>query len=67
MCSEHYHICKYCSEQYDCVLPTRSCPTVNFDADRNLCGDCRIKLEELINEFTFEDSLDLLKEQNGKK
>jgi hypothetical protein len=43
MCYEHYHICKYCNNQYDCIEKNYICPTINFDADANMCEVCREK------------------------
>lgn len=50
MCYEHSHDCKYCGKHYHCDLDNNICPTVNFDADKNMCDDCRNKLEQRLKE-----------------
>lgn len=51
MCYYKFHTCKTCGNYYECNLKDVACPTLNRDADRNLCLMCRkaleIKLEEL--------------------
>jgi hypothetical protein len=48
MCYEHFHICRFCKRSYHCDLENNLCPTINFDADKNLCDDCRKELELLL-------------------
>ena len=43
MCYEVYHHCKYCGRNYPCNLDNYMCPTINGDADRNMCDECRAK------------------------
>lgn len=45
MCYEHAHHCHRCDREYHCSIPNKLCPTVNFDADANLCDDCREVIE----------------------
>ena len=66
MCYEHCHMCRSCKVLYDCILPNRQCPTVNFDQDKNLCNFCREELEKFITDATFEEALDLLRKSNAK-
>ena len=51
MCYLHVHTCKYCSNEYHCTKKNWVCPTINGDADREMCPNCRIKLEEKLEDF----------------
>lgn len=66
MCYEHFHDCKYCSIHYQCVLPNKECPTVNFDVDMKMCIDCRKNLEILVEQFTFDEAMIKLRELNNE-
>jgi hypothetical protein len=57
MCYEHYHNCKYCKAHYRCALANKLCPTINFDADKNMCDSCRASLEELVEEMSFREAI----------
>ena len=46
MCYEHYHICRFCQNQYECKDKNYICPTINNDIDRNMCLPCKEKERE---------------------
>jgi len=46
MCYEKVHTCKYCQCEYLCTLKNYLCPTINHDADTNMCELCRARIEE---------------------
>lgn len=50
MCYQISHPCSYCYDEYICDLSNKLCPTINGDVDKNLCDNCRLRLEELIDE-----------------
>ena len=56
MCYEIYHTCKYCDIHYHCELTNKLCPTVNFDADMNMCDKCGDELEENLKKMENEQN-----------
>jgi len=65
MCYQKFHGCKYCGAQYLCDLQNWVCPTISNDEDRNMCDECRARLEkelaqidlETVSEIDIEDLL----------
>lgn len=55
MCYQKFHQCKYCKTDYECRVDNYTCPTLNHDADMNMCPLCKIKLETLISSLTTEE------------
>lgn len=43
MCYQKLHYCKYCHHYYPCALKDFVCPSLNDDADKNMCDECREK------------------------
>lgn len=59
MCYQKFHTCRYCSSPYPCDEDNYTCPTINHDADMDMCLACKKKLEEKLNEVNL-DKIDTL-------
>lgn len=63
MCNELFHDCQYCHVRYFCDLDNNACPTINFDADKNMCISCRRQLEDLLNKYEMQDAMRVLRKK----
>lgn len=55
MCYELHHKCQYCYLEYFCALDNNICPSLNYDADRLMCDECRDRIESLADIVTFDE------------
>ena len=56
MCYEYYHKCNYCKKTYSCELSNYLCPTINKDANHNMCPDCEELERENFIKMSNEDN-----------
>lgn len=50
MCHMFYHICRLCKKHYECNENNYVCPTINKDANMNLCKECEVKYWKYMQE-----------------
>lgn len=67
MCYELIHRCKYCNRDYECDKPLLLCPTINYDTDKNMCDDCRLRLEYELQEQKNLELADFLRSKRDGK
>ena len=55
MCYQKFHVCKYCKSPYECDVDNALCPTINHDADMDMCDVCKKKLEDKLKEIDLDE------------
>lgn len=54
MCFLKFHTCRFCGDDYGCNLTNHLCPSINGDRDKEMCVNCKDKLEKLIEKYEFD-------------